>query len=1303
MKITKLRLENINALKGVWLIDFEHDAFDNGIFAIIGQTGAGKTTILDAICLALYGMTPRLGKITKNNNALMHLSASVCSAEAEVVVGGVRYQFSFAQRRANQKPDGNLQEPKREISKINPDGSRELLAESLEQARKLTIEILSMDFTQFTRSVLLAQGSFAAFLQADGSERGAMLEKITGTDIYAKLGMLAYQTHRQKTQELEQLSTRLSDINLPDEASLIQLQNEIDTKKQQIQNHQNRLNELSEQQQSLKNYQQKLDELDNIYKQHQKAVQDLQQFDSQKTRLSLGQKLLGLEGDYHTLQSLNAHIKHEQQAVSEQENLFAVLNLQTQNASQNYEQLKQEQEQLNKTAETLSATLVQVRALDIHIQTAQKNHIIAKQEQQKQQNLSHHNQKLITNSQAIIQNHQSTIAEHEVYLQTYPMLSALDVSWLDAVTGRWCKELEHSLQLADILQSQQQYIQKLRDKLDALNSNKIKLEQQLSDNKVSVAAIYQDLKLQQSTKNTDKPSDNLQQLLDAKIHQVSTQQGDMRYCLELVGNLDILLDDESNHKKHAAELCDDIAHHQRLLDEINTKITNQDKLIKQYQASLEQAKALHAAHISQDTLNHHRQQLKDGLPCPLCGATSHPYHTNAPKLPSLSQTTLADSQTQLDDAIQIQNQQHIKASGITVALEQKTTQLTQTTEATQKLANKIHEQWQKLQLALSSFCQDDEQKSVLYQSDSSRVRQLIEHHKQSVKQTYDSLNAHKSHLDDLIKQQTAHEQAYQLCLSAIQGQHEQKEQAIILWKQRQDELIATINQLQSLSNKLSELLIPQKNTLIQYDKQQNSQQSTWLEILLTAFDAIYDWQTICQHITKDNLPMVYKQKTKLLDNPMIAAQHLNKLFGTLNEQYRNHKNNLEQQQHALNLEQNNLKNHEANQQQYAQALQQAQKILQESSELLHDYQTQRLQLFGQNSPDDKENQLKDTIKQQQAKLDDAKHAQDALNSQLSATQQRLDYHNTQLNELQTSHTKQHTQFIKKLGKLGLNDEAAYLACRLSGDEFDSLSRQYSELQHNAQHLSSELNRIQSTINDIKACHLGIDLWQKDALDRAHQETQMQLGTAQQSLGGHQERLDAIHARRQLADELYQKIAAAKQALMVWEILSELIGSADGKKYRNFVQGLTLDMVLDHANAVLSKMSDRYELVRSQDSKQILGIDIKDKYQNDSIRPSKNLSGGESFIVSLALALGLSNISSQKMHIESLFLDEGFGTLDEEALDIALSVLGDIQASGKNIGIISHVATLKERISTQIIVDKKSGGVSILSGAGIQKL
>jgi exonuclease SbcC len=112
--------------------------------------------------------------------------------------------------------------------------------------------------------------------------------------------------------------------------------------------------------------------------------------------------------------------------------------------------------------------------------------------------------------------------------------------------------------------------------------------------------------------------------------------------------------------------------------------------------------------------------------------------------------------------------------------------------------------------------------------------------------------------------------------------------------------------------------------------------------------------------------------------------------------------------------------------------------------------------------------------------------------------------------------------------------------------------------------------------------------------------------------------------------------------------------------------------------------------------------VVDNYQAGEIRSTKNLSGGESFLVSLSLALGLSHMASRNVRVDSLFLDEGFGTLDEDALDVALGTLASLNQDGKLIGVISHVAALKERIGTQIQVTPQTGGRSTLSGPGCRR-
>ena len=156
-------------------------------------------------------------------------------------------------------------------------------------------------------------------------------------------------------------------------------------------------------------------------------------------------------------------------------------------------------------------------------------------------------------------------------------------------------------------------------------------------------------------------------------------------------------------------------------------------------------------------------------------------------------------------------------------------------------------------------------------------------------------------------------------------------------------------------------------------------------------------------------------------------------------------------------------------------------------------------------------------------------------------------------------------------------------------------------------------------------------------------------------------------------------------------MNDLIGSQDGSKFSRYAQSISLDILTRHANRHLVKFSDRYKICLDQEEE--LNLQVEDLYQAGTTRPMSSLSGGESFLTSLALALGLSDFAGRKVRIESLFIDEGFGNLDSETLESALSALECLRGDYKTVGIISHVELLKERIGTQIVVEKKLGGES----------
>ena len=279
------------------------------------------------------------------------------------------------------------------------------------------------------------------------------------------------------------------------------------------------------------------------------------------------------------------------------------------------------------------------------------------------------------------------------------------------------------------------------------------------------------------------------------------------------------------------------------------------------------------------------------------------------------------------------------------------------------------------------------------------------------------------------------------------------------------------------------------------------------------------------------------------------------------------------------------------------------------------------------------------------------------------------------------------------------DETAWQAARLPAATREALARQAAALDQQTLTLHTRQQDRAARLASLTAQSTDDpDTATLQARQEADEHTRQQ---HQQTLAANQHRL-AEHKRasERLAA---QQQAIAKQAAETrrWQNLHELIGAADGKKYRNYAQSLTFASVIAQANRQLVQLSDRYLL--TADPARPLELNIIDNYQGGETRSAKNLSGGESFIVSLALALGLAQMSGENMQIDTLFLDEGFGTLDEETLDSALETLSQLRTHGKHIGIISHVAALTERIATRIQITPQNGGNSTISGPGCRRV
>jgi len=361
--------------------------------------------------------------------------------------------------------------------------------------------------------------------------------------------------------------------------------------------------------------------------------------------------------------------------------------------------------------------------------------------------------------------------------------------------------------------------------------------------------------------------------------------------------------------------------------------------------------------------------------------------------------------------------------------------------------------------------------------------------------------------------------------------------------------------------------------------------------------------------------------------------------------------------------------------------------------------TERKQLLGDQSPDTLESELLESLVSADAVLQTALQQKQLAEKQLHNNHQQRHALTQQLSERQQKILTAETAFNSLLTQKGFNQEADYLAACLPETERLHLQQQADQLNQHGTALNALIKQSTEELNALLQQDLSAE--SLETLQQTLLYHEKQLNQLQETLGGLRRDLHNNAQAREKQTHQAEKIDAQKRELERWSALHELIGSADGKKFRNFAQGLTFELMISHANQQLQKMSDRYVLLRDKD--QPLDLNVVDFYQAGEIRSTKNLSGGESFIVSLALALGLSRMASRNVRVDSLFLDEGFGTLDEDALDTALETLSSLQQEGKLIGVISHVPALKERISTQIKVAPGPGGRSTLSGPGCQTL
>ncbi|RDC66068.1 AAA family ATPase [Adhaeribacter pallidiroseus] len=355
----------------------------------------------------------------------------------------------------------------------------------------------------------------------------------------------------------------------------------------------------------------------------------------------------------------------------------------------------------------------------------------------------------------------------------------------------------------------------------------------------------------------------------------------------------------------------------------------------------------------------------------------------------------------------------------------------------------------------------------------------------------------------------------------------------------------------------------------------------------------------------------------------------------------------------------------------------------------------RQKLFADKNPQDERERLKLNITRHQQLLENLRTAFLQKQEQMRLAQSRQQQWQTELTRVQAQVTTLTTQLHHSVQAHNIDSVDTLVQLFLNDDEAHRIEL----LQKQAERALTETRKLYSeTEADLRReQELQLTDVNYAALQTEVERLSSSIAQLHQQIGSWQLQLKQDADLKIKYQETAAQVEIQQKEFLRWDKMAALIGSADGKKFSKFAQGLTLARLTELANRHLLKLNPRYRILKSPT--QDLELQIVDTYQADAVRSMNTLSGGESFLVSLALALGLSDLAGRKAQINSLFIDEGFGTLDNDTLDIAISALENLQAGGKSIGIISHVEALKERINTQIQVSKQVGGQSTLKISG----
>ncbi|WP_075186785.1 AAA family ATPase [Teredinibacter haidensis] len=1223
MRILQVRFKNLNSLLGEWEIDLSHPAFaSDGIFAITGPTGAGKTTLLDAICLALYGRTPRLAKVTKSTNEIMSRQTGECFAEVTFETQAGHFRCHWSQHRARRKPEGDLQSPKHEIANAD---SGEIFEAKIKGVADRIEAATGMDFDRFTRSMLLAQGGFSAFLQATSDDRAPILEQITGTEIYSQISIHVHERRALERKNLETLQAELAGIQLLTPEEEHQLSESLDQKAQQDTQLGNSINQKNTAITWLKS----MVQLESEIKQLDLAKDELQirlhAFAPEKERLRLANMALELAADYAALTAVRKEQDVDRSSLRTCQNALPTC----------ADIAKQAEETMATTTEHLEArkaeqqqalpVIRKVRELDLKI--AEKS--------------------------SPMKTANDSIAELSKSLNALKTQQTIDTNELINKQGA-TEELKSLLEASKEDSVLVEQLAALHSRFETLKANRDQLSRKSQEAEQAETRCQTNIK---ACENRNAQLGKAQTDLDTIKKQGEEKKNELLDTLErkdsahwreqqtsLIAQNDLIAKAQDAIQAHAnAEQRNETLEQrkdslQSMQDQIKATLISQTHKQATLETELKHLETQLVLLKKIDDLEAARHQLNDGDPCPLCGAESHPYaEGNVPK-PDDTQQQLSAVRAELKTL-----QHQLTEFNVTLAQQEK--DLEQIAASQQECLREIdnasqiiHRNCAELPFAPEAFPADLNRKEAL--------KLLLEKNKAQL-----SLTTHTIQAAELIEKELhALRESFTNARDVV-ANSEREAQAATHTKD------SAVQELERLRKETGNSLQQQEE--LHEELQQKIQRFGMEVLLIEHIDATMAQLTLRRDQWQE------RSKERALFEKVISALEI---------QIHHRENALIQTEESLNSYRKNLAE------------------LQRERE---SFSLERLQIFGNKDTNQEETRLSSCIEASENEVDSARRALSTASQNLSQLTTKISEWGKAIDAREIVLTHTETCFRGRLNTAGFSDEERYQSAYLEEHERKHLTLQSQALSDEKAEIGSREREKRSLL----ATESGKNITDEslDDLKKALADSMENLRELQQEIGGIQRKLTDNDSLKQEQRVRFKAINLQKRECERWDLLHELIGSSDGKKYRNFAQGMTFEIMISHANRQLQKMTDRYLLVR--DENQPLELNVIDNYQAGEIRSTKNLSGGESFIVSLSLALGLSNMASKNVRVDSLFLDEGFGTLDEEALDTALETLSSLQQEGKLIGVISHVSALKERIGTQIQVAPSSGGRSHIIGPG----